>query len=130
MVRIKFFLYLTSHAKKSRVLVALLLPIILTIRIALSRVLKKGIEKPSPLFLRVKKTVRVRTPLFLFFLKKGLMPKQTSSLPKNSLKTNSDPFTSLKTNSGPFRSLQMIVRSPFIHDQDMIKTSESKNLIL
>ena len=129
MVRIKFFLYLTSHARKSRVLVALLLPI-LTIRIALSCPPKKRDRKPSPLFLRVKKTVRVRTPLFLFFLKKGLMPKQTSSLPKNSLKTNSDPFTSLKTNSGPFRSLQMIVRSPFIHDQDMIKTSELKNLIL
>ena len=128
MVRIKFFLYLTSHARKSRVLVALPLPI-LTIRIALSRPPKKGIEKPSPLFLRVKKSVRVQTPLFLFFLKKGLMPKRTSSLPKNSLKTNSDPFTSLKTNSGPFRSLQMIVRSAFIHDQDMIKTSELKNLI-
>ena len=63
-------------------------------------------------------------------LKKTVWVRTNLNCAKNSLKTISDPFRSLKINSGPFRSLQMIVRSAFIHDQDMIKTSELKNLIL
>ena len=80
MVRIKFFLYLTSHARKSRVLVALPLPI-LTIRIALSRPPKKGIEKPSPLFLRVKKKNGPIPNSVVFIFKKKRSDAKTNLVP-------------------------------------------------